>query len=261
MPKPQKKVNKKSGKKVQRGPVDLNESMSSGQSEYDDGSKAKFTEMVEGKIRNAQAQLFEDDFVGYSQGSFAGLATGSAFEAPKAPESDELFKKLSKILNEFEAQPPSGNKMKDNFGRLYQLLILFLKMKSSCRKEDYASHPVLGLLARMETLRPFIRDLDSEIKRTDTALPEDSEKGSSDEDPVKTRANPITSDMFKNRGIPKLRSIKKKTVTPRVKQKLRFRKANTVMKSRGMSKKAVFDRVYGGEATGIRVGINRNVNL
>ena len=127
MPKPQKKVNKKSGKKVQRGPVDLNESMSSGQSEYDDGSKAKFTEMVEGKIRNAQAQLFEDDFVGYSQGSFAGLATGSAFEAPKAPESDELFKKLSKILNEFEAQPPSGNKMKDNFGRLYQLLILFLK--------------------------------------------------------------------------------------------------------------------------------------
>lgn len=67
--------------------------------------------------------------------------------------------------------------------------------------------------------------------------------------------------MFRNEGIPKARTHKKDVNNPRLKQKKKYKKAIQKLVSRGYKKHKLANRVYDGEKTGIKSGINRTVNI
>ena len=67
--------------------------------------------------------------------------------------------------------------------------------------------------------------------------------------------------MFRNEGIEKARGYRKRVAIPRLKQKMKYKKAIKKMVSRGHFKRAEKNEIYTGERRGIKIGKNAQVDL
>ena len=67
--------------------------------------------------------------------------------------------------------------------------------------------------------------------------------------------------ILQNEGIEKARGYKKRVAIPRIKQKMKYKKARHKMVSKGLLKKSEDRGVYSGERRGIRIGRNTHTDL
>ena len=71
----------------------------------------------------------------------------------------------------------------------------------------------------------------------------------------------VSKNILRNEGIEKSRAYQKRVAIPRLKQKLRYKKAMNKMISQGNVKKAENSEIYEGERRGIKIGKSSHVNL
>ena len=67
--------------------------------------------------------------------------------------------------------------------------------------------------------------------------------------------------MLRNEGIEKARGYRKRIAIPRLKQKLKYKKAIKKMISRGQIKRGDKQDIYTGERRGIKINKVGNINL
>lgn len=222
--------------------AELDESVSSAAEDYDAGRVAAFEEEVDRGLSAAQQLLAGEGFLPLMA---AGEQPDLAAPAPSSLAA--LVAGLRRELRELRREAPAAGSPAETLNRLYRLLILFALHAHGSAPESLADHPALGCIARCQALR---EGLDSAPA---PALPP------APAPVLAAQANPISREMLRNRGIPKLRSLRRQT--PRVRQKERFRKAGLRARSRGAKARRVAPRVYAGEAGGIRAGVNRAIDI
>ena len=125
--------------------------------------------------------------------------------------------------------------------------------------ERIDNHPVIKYIAQLEKIFKKLHSLNKfqsqevvEVLKTEQFAEKTREE----------QPRLINRMMYRNRGIPTLRNVKKSAKNPRLKQKERFRKAKMKVRSKGLNKRAKGNaNFYEGEENGIRIGLNRATDI
>lgn len=227
------------GKKLKTSQIDQDASASSDQEDYDQGIVASLEAKINEKLLKAQDWLADAAVL---PASFQEVQLDSELSTDVRENETVLMKELVSLYRQ--------TKQDDSADDLHHLLLFFAIYMHKYCGESVADHPVLACIAECEELR------DAQLARPHVPPVPAAKKQIE-----RVSVNPISREMFRNRGIPKLRSLAKSRQTPRVRQKERFRKAGLKMRSRGHRTRSIAPRVYDGEAAGIRVGLNRAIDI
>lgn len=215
----------------------------------DDEEKALEQEILE-KLRK-EHEIMDDDLIEQISDQDDSDDKNIDYD-DKTENLKALDMKLAKLYDSIQS---TNN---DKIAASLALAILFYFYKRA-KKEQVQSHPVIKRIAQLE----------SALKSTAIKVPNPTKvntKGNTIQQSAKLadedKPRLITNDMYKNRGIPTLRSIKKQKLNPRLKQKAKYRKAQTKLRSKGLLKKGIESaNKYTGERTGIKTGINRALTI
>lgn len=165
-----------------------------------------------------------------------------------------LDSKIARIYESIEDSILGNNKITNGLA----LAILFYFYKRIA-EENVQSHPVIKRITQLEDLLKSKRQKSPEQNQLVSDANEATEKQTVNKD---DKPRLITTDMYRNRGIPTLRSLKKQKMNPRLKQKAKYKKAQTKMRSKGLLKKGIDNsNKYSGERTGIKTGVNRALTI
>lgn len=251
-------------------------------SEYEGEVEQELAKELDEKLENQGNEFEEDDldvFNNNFQEEEENLDENEDNETNQINVNDGILNSLDKKLIEILERNLDGidfcPKSCMNFRLNYIQSILFYFLKKNKKNEKVENHPVISYLQKFEENYPRMKRLEKKLilNAEQNYLPKPILKNTEEKNLKENTEivqienndinNPrlITRNMFKNRGIPKIRN-KKNFSNPRIKQKYKFRKAVEVMVSRGQKRKKKFkEKGYSGEQSGIRIGIDRTINI
>ena len=251
-------------------------------SEYEGEIEQELAKELEEKLQNQGNDFDEEDLDVFNDNFQQFEEDSQESEKEEIVENEindgmnSLDKKLIEILERnldgIDLSPKSSRK----FRLSYIQSILFYFLKKNNKNEKVENHPVISYLQNFEENYPKMKRLEKKLilnaeknylpksilKATEENIIEKKEEILQNENSEINTPRLITRKMFKNVGIPKARSYKKNFSNPRLKQKYKFRKAVEVMVSRGQKRKKKYkEKGYSGEKSGIRIGIDRAINI
>jgi len=242
--------------------IDENASVSSAlESQPEDNDY--FEEEIRHKIQRRDEE-FEEGDLGFGEVEGRGEEGEEEEDEEEGEETNNadefLDKRLTKYLRELQGRGGSFRK----FYETYKMLIQFYLSSKAEGKRLPRDHPAMKYLLECQQLVPVIEAQERKADREATATQKLQKTTSFAEAsaPEAKGSGPllITKEMLKNKGIPKRKSIKKKSMTPKMKQKSRFKKAEHKMRSKGRRDRD-YNGVYEGERKGLKMSINRTVNI
>lgn len=240
---------------------DENASVSSDLNSLEDHDNDYQEQEIHKKIQQRDDMFGEDDFDFMGGETEIKSIEDEPIEKISADNWDGnlLDQQFAKTLKKLEKK--SGKF--DKFYSTFRVLLLYYFSMKNDDKNCPKDHPVIKYILKCQEMLPIFERAD--VEKTGKEIPSKKEKTSKkafkvEDETHKENALLITKEMFKNKGIPKRLSLKKKALIPKMKQKRRFQKAQHKMVSRGLGERRR-DDVYQGERKGIKASLNRTIDI